>query len=905
MKTKLKSFVVDNRFILITGAIATVIVSIIFMYYSITPFGDRTVLTSDLRGQYAFLLTEFHDKITSGESLLYSWTTNLGGYYLGTYFNYLSSPLNLLILLFKRENIAAAIGLLVALRAVLSAVSMAYYLKKSQKSNNAGIIAFGLMYGFCAYFFAYYFNIMWMDAMYLLPLIILGIEELIDGGKCTRYIFFLSLAIYSNYYIGFMLCIFSCIYFVYYYICSLHKFKRNQDLIEEKQTLVEKIKKSILLKRGIKFALSSLCVGVILSLMIISFVNVLTSISATSGDKEYEFKFYFNVFDFFANHLTALKPSLVFWESDETIPNVACGMLTLLLFPIYLLSKEIKLHEKIGSILFAVFMFFSFNTSYLDALWHAGSLPNGFTQRQSFMYSFLLVVIAFKVFKNIDKTPKKLILASGIGVTLFVALVWIFDSPQVEERTPIISLIFAVVYTIILVLTDNPKVRPIILSSVLVASVAVEMLMNIVPGYVPSGKAEVMYDYDAFEEIHSKIEEQEDLAFYREELTCDRETMISCLYDFNGISIFNSMSNTNVCKFQSDLGIYSNSKFYAIDYFSQTPVYNAMFALRYIYDKGYVVNAGEYYDAKYSGDTFFALKNKYALTLAYPVQEAVAEWNTADYADAVEAQEEYFRLATGVDNVYNRTTNYKITYENVVGLENYEEMKSDGRFRFAKKSTSEESTVKIEITAENTDNIYVYVQSEDLGFAHVTSSHMDREFNTDPGCLGDLGSYREGEVINIEYTVSEDGNPAEMDLIVFTVNKDAFVEGYKKLKDGQLSYTEVDDTTIKGTFVAEENEILYTSIPYDKAWNVYIDGEKVDDEDIIEISNALLGVKSISAGEHEIVFEYKNIGIGACVSVPIAVMLILAILYIMKRKGLLVFKNKNDNLSNEEPKENL
>ncbi len=323
MKTKLKSFVVDNRFILITGALATVVVSIIFIYYSFIPFGERTVLSFDLRGQYVLLLTEFHDKITSGESLLYSWTTNLGGYYLGTYFNYLSSPLNLLILLFKRENIADAIGLLVALKVVLSSVSMAYYLKKSQKSNNVSIIAFSLMYAFCAYFFSYHTNIMWTDAMYLLPLIILGIEEIMDSGKCIRYIVFLSLAIYSNYYIGFMLCIFSCIYFVYYYVCSLHKLKRSQESIEEKQTFVEKIKKSSLLKSGIKFALSSLCVGLVLSFMIITLVNVLRSISVTTGDKEYEFKFYFNVYDFFASHYILFKPLM---STVSMCSENDCGM---------------------------------------------------------------------------------------------------------------------------------------------------------------------------------------------------------------------------------------------------------------------------------------------------------------------------------------------------------------------------------------------------------------------------------------------------------------------------------------------------------------------------------------------------------------------------------------------------
>ncbi len=893
MKARLKSFITDNKFILITGAIATVIILIIYAYYSITPFGDRTILGFDLAAQYKPLLIEFYDKITSGSTFLYSWFTNLGGYYLGTYFNYLSSPLNLLILLFKRESIAEAIGFLVALRVVLSAMSMAYYLKKSQKGNDISIVAFGVMYAFCGYFFAYHSNIMWNDALCLLPLIVLGIEELMNGGKCTRYIATLALAIYSNYYIGFMLCIFSCIYFLYYYICSLHKLKAKNELSEEKVTLIEKIKSSYLFKSGVRFALSSLCVGLILSVMIIVLLNVLFSVSAVNIDKDTEFKFYFNIYDFIANHLTARTLVINFGVSDSYLPHIACGMLTVILFPVYLLSKEFKLSEKIGTILFVVFMFFSFNTSYLDALWHAGSLPNGFAYRQSFMYSFLLVIIAFKVFKNIDKIPKKIILISSSAVALFIASVWIFGAKNVNEWTPLISLVFTVLYTVVLLLICNKKFKMIILSSILAVTASAEVLTNIQPNYVPKAKSEVMYDYDEFKEIQADIKYDDDLLFYREEIVSERDTMISCLYGFNGISVFNSMTDTDMCKMHSELGIYSNSKFYSCDYYPQTPVYNAMFALKYIYDKDTSSRAGDYYTVKFYNNLFYAMKNNYALNIAYPVSEAIAEWNTSDYDNAVEAQEEYFRLATGVEGVYERTTNYEITSENVVGLENYEALKPEGKFVFERAPKTEKSSISIKITAEKTGNVYIYNKTEGLDFAYIDSHFIKKDYNMDPGILLDLGKYNEGETITIDYTISENVMSADMDFIVFTVNKDAFVEGYEKLKDGQLNYTEVDDTLIKGTFVAEENEILYTSIPYDKAWNVYVDGEKVDDEDVIAISGSLLGVKSISAGEHEIEFEYKNIGIGACVSIPIAVILVSAVLHVRKRKNQLVSENGN------------
>ncbi|MFR6563528.1 MAG: YfhO family protein [Eubacterium ventriosum] len=56
---------------------------------------------------------------------------------------------------------------------------------------------------------------MWLDCMWLLPFIVLGLEKLVNEKKCKMYCISLALAIFSNYYIGLMICIFSIIYFVY------------------------------------------------------------------------------------------------------------------------------------------------------------------------------------------------------------------------------------------------------------------------------------------------------------------------------------------------------------------------------------------------------------------------------------------------------------------------------------------------------------------------------------------------------------------------------------------------------------------------------------------------------------------------------------------------------------------
>ena len=58
-------------------------------------------------------------------------------------------------------------------------------------------------------------NIMWLDGVVLLPLVILGVDKLINENKCKLYVISLFIAIVSNYYIGYMICIFSGLYFIY------------------------------------------------------------------------------------------------------------------------------------------------------------------------------------------------------------------------------------------------------------------------------------------------------------------------------------------------------------------------------------------------------------------------------------------------------------------------------------------------------------------------------------------------------------------------------------------------------------------------------------------------------------------------------------------------------------------
>ena len=81
-----------------------------------------------IRDRYGPLFAELYERLVGGESLIYSWDTGLGSSFLGNFYNYLSSPLSVIILLFGHSNIPEAIATMILLKAALASAAFAYYL---------------------------------------------------------------------------------------------------------------------------------------------------------------------------------------------------------------------------------------------------------------------------------------------------------------------------------------------------------------------------------------------------------------------------------------------------------------------------------------------------------------------------------------------------------------------------------------------------------------------------------------------------------------------------------------------------------------------------------------------------------------------------------------------------------
>ena len=95
-----------------------------------TPFGNKSMLYSDMWHQYYPFFKAFRDTLREGKSLLYTWNVGMGLDYLGLIAYYLASPLNLLSALLPESWTLGYFGMLVPLKLGFAGLFFAYFLKK-------------------------------------------------------------------------------------------------------------------------------------------------------------------------------------------------------------------------------------------------------------------------------------------------------------------------------------------------------------------------------------------------------------------------------------------------------------------------------------------------------------------------------------------------------------------------------------------------------------------------------------------------------------------------------------------------------------------------------------------------------------------------------------------------------
>ena len=369
------------------------IMLIVWAIIGLYPFGSRSLMSVDFGQQYISFFGLLKNSVLSGDfsNLSYSFTQSLGGPMAGLVGYYLLSPFNLIFIITPFQYYGLAVFLIIWLRYGAIGLAFAFLLIKRYKGLSSKKYLVPLLstaYTLSGMLVAYQMNVIFYDAMIMLPIVIAYLEELLDGGSIFKYSLTLGMMLFFQFYMGYMASIFIVLYACFYVSSKLG----------DEGTL--KLKLSNFFKPLLR-AFGASVVGVGLASIIL--LPVLSSLLESKGGYNTGMAF---SFDLIIKPLDILSKLTIggfnsgAWISGPNLPNIYIGALGFVGFILFFSCKKNNSIKKWSAGFITLIFFISFVNEFVNKVWHMGQIPAGFFYRFSWLFSFFMLVLAFQALKE-------------------------------------------------------------------------------------------------------------------------------------------------------------------------------------------------------------------------------------------------------------------------------------------------------------------------------------------------------------------------------------------------------------------------------------------------------------------------------------------------------------------------
>jgi len=381
-------------------------------FFGMSPFGDLTLITADMRGQYAQFHAYLRHVVSGDQNLLYSTAGGLGANMLPLFAYYLASPLALLTLLFPVSALPEALLLITVLKVGLIGAAYALFARRVLGAGRSSLF-FAPCYALCGFAMCYASNIMWLDTLILLPLAIRGAYTLVTRRRWGGLFWALLLMFFTQFYLAYMAGIFT-------FLCFLG------------MVWVHKPAKPLRIAIGFAAvtAAAALCAAPILlptAPTLFANLGARTHTIARSWAPSFPF---FSVFSraFFGAYDTIQTGT----GSAAGLPPLYAGTAVLLLFPVYFFNGKIPWRERALSGALCALLLLSFWLPPLTHFWHAFKDATWFQFRYAFLLSFLWVWMAHRCFKQLDGVRLWIVALSGALAMVYALALY----PNTFQHTP-------------------------------------------------------------------------------------------------------------------------------------------------------------------------------------------------------------------------------------------------------------------------------------------------------------------------------------------------------------------------------------------------------------------------------------------------------------------------------------
>lgn len=816
----------------ISIVIPVIILCIIFISKGITPFGPNTLLSGDLNGQYTNLYTELCNKLKNGNSLLFSWTRGLGIDYISECSYYNITPANLIYIFFNNRTMPTAISLSVIIKCAFASLCMCIYLTKHyQKQLSSAkdghfqlfILSLSCCYALCSYFVNYLTNIIWIDAFLIFPLIMLSLEMLVHNQKPYLYTIALCFCILSNFYIGYMICLFCIIYFIYLIFTSEYD---------------ASVKKFIfILKASGRFSLYSLFAGLLCSFILIPTIYIIGSTDAgTFGFYKQISMYYSSIVSFFRQMMSA-NPT--YWHH----PYIYSTVLSFLLIPLFFVNSSIPLKNRIGKGIVYLFMLLSFQLNILDFVWNGFHLVNCFAGRQSFVFIFLVLTMLADIFLAGIPNKKCIITSYILTLCLFLIVNFQFDY-SATFKCILKNILILTLYLIIVIIIKN-RITKNFGIKLLVLFMSFELLWS---SYERIDVGIKYSDYNKnIDNTESAFTFINDNSFYRIKNTVKINKNTAALCNYNGISTYSSLTNSKLSDLLYKTGFCVSLN--AFDDVSWEPVFSSIIGTKYIIDKNEyaktdiltlikTIRANTYSkDMSFANsDNIYLYKNEFSLNPAFLVNKNIKDFDFDNHVNPFELINSFAHSIADCENIYE-----------VVPI-------IDGRL-----SVNEGEQLYLYSKQNFQDYSFEYTDGEEKLYSNNYSEIKLTRIPYSDDYIYYVYSSPYGGVINIPTDLPNDNDESKKltiydtnKYIAYKLNFDNFKKLMSVLSHNQIKISTYDDTHINGSINADYSGTVMTSIPFSNGWTVKVDGKKVK---TFSIHDAFLAF-DIEDGTHDIQMTY-------------------------------------------------
>lgn len=829
--------------LILTGSflIPVILMGAYFAYRQMAPFGPSSLLTVDLGQQYVDFFAYFRNIILHHPSaLFYSFSKGLGGEMLGTNAYYLFSPLNLILLFFPGKWLTSGIMVLTLVRYGLAGLTFAWLLLRTRLQNGFRIWAFSTAYALNGWMIANQLNMIWLDAMIILPLIIWGLLKLIHDGRLGTYIAWLAVMMIDNYYMAWMICLFT-ILVVLWQLPTLADWRTR-------------------LRATGRYLASSVASAGIAAITLLPTFYALTTSKGTYTETAISSKLEYQPLKI----LGKLVPgSFDFNQMPSGQPNIYIGMLLMIGAGLYFFNSRVKWSQRLVAGLVTIFFILSFCYEPLDLLWHAGQFPVWYPYRFSFIFAFWCILLAARVLQP----SYQLQWPGALAILIISGLVfWLTGQLKLSYLSTsqrLIGLGFVVVSLAALMIArrNSPRLYDFLIVLIVACDVGTSAFTSL--NKIAYVSQDEFGKYTQQLDQASRQLKRHDSGFYRIAKTFMRTKDDPMQGDFYSADHFGSTLEPPIPAFMGAIGQPAGDGF--VSYDNGTQVSDALLGFKYTMTARHhgIENGDQIMPLSgYRPDwtrlpkvdqtkMITSRKNAAALPIAFGASSEIFQLGKATL-DPLSYQSQIFQALAG------RPINQPLfTVQNFTSVQfnNVQAAHQITGTTFRKQNLLKPATIKLKFTPPTNDSYYLTLGPEVKDSATISLNRRDfSQYDTYRDTVViNLAHHQKGKPVTITFRLKKTSARLQ-NVSVYCLKQRAFNNSLKALQQSPLKIQKATPTSIKGTVhIHHGQSALMTTIPAATGWHVRIDGQRVQPRTVISTFMAL----PITSGTHQVEFYYR------------------------------------------------